>query len=489
MSKIIVNNLTFAYEGSYDTIFEKISFQIDTDWKLGLIGRNGRGKTTLLNLFMGKYKYEGKISTSVPFEYFPVPVKDEEEYTVDVLAGNVPLWRIQKELSLMEADEGILYRPFYTLSGGEKTRVMMAALFARETDFLLIDEPTNHLDLQARQQVGEYLQKKKGFILVSHDRILLDKCVDHILSIDRCGIEIQKGNFSTWNKNRMRRDAFEQEENRKLHKEMRRLKQAKEQAARWSDRIEKTKNGQKVSGVKPDKGHIGAQAAKMMKRSKSLENRRQAKLEETSELLKNMENTFELKLEPMDYHGDRLLTMEKVRVYYGDSPACPPVSLTVQRGEKIALTGRNGSGKSSILKLINGASLEFTGEFQKASRLTISYVAQDTSGLSGSLSDYAQKCVIDESRFRAILNKLGFSRVQMEKNIENFSLGQKKKVLIARSLSESAHLYLWDEPLNYMDVFSRMQIEDLLMEFQPTMIFVEHDRAFTQRIADREVLF
>lgn len=488
MSKITVSDLTFAYEGSYDTIFEKVSFEIDTDWRLGLIGRNGRGKTTLLNLFMGKYPYGGRISASVPFEYFPAAIQDEEACAADVLTGGAPLWRIQKELSLMETDEGILYRPFYTLSGGEKTRVMMAALFARETDFLLIDEPTNHLDLQAREQMGAYLQKKKGFILVSHDRTLLDQCVDHILAINRSGIEIQKGNFSTWNENRLKRDAFEQAENQKLHKEMRRLKQAKEQAARWSDRIEQTKNGQKVSGIKPDKGHIGAQAAKMMKRSKSLENRRQAKLEETSELLKNRERTFELKLEPRTYHASRLLTMEKLQIYYGTSPVCPPVSLTIRQGERIALKGGNGSGKSSILKLIRGESLNITGEFQRGSRLNISYVPQNTDGLCGSLSAYAKKCAIDESRFRAILNKLDFSSLQMEKDMERFSQGQKKKVLLARSLCESAHLYLWDEPLNYIDVFSRMQIEQLLVECKPTMVFAEHDRAFVSRIADREVL-
>lgn len=488
MSQITVNNLTFAYEGSYDTIFENVSFQLDTDWKLGLIGRNGRGKTTLLKLFMGACKYEGKIAASVPFEYFPIHVEDEDACPGDALTADIPLWKLQRELSLMETDEGLLYRPFYTLSGGEKTKVMMAALFARETDFLLIDEPTNHLDQQARQQMGEYLRKKKGFILVSHDRILLDQCVDHILSINRSGVEIQKGNFSTWNENRIKRDTFEQAENQKLHREMRHLKQAKEQAARWSDRIEKTKNGQKVSGLKPDKGHIGAQAAKMMKRSKSLENRRQAKLEETAELLNNTEQTFALKLEPLTYHGNRLLTMENIQIYYGSSPACSPVSLTVQQGERIALKGRNGSGKSSILKLIKGESINFTGEFQKGSRLEISYVSQNTDGLCGSLSDYAKECAVDESRFRAILNKLDFSRLQMEKNMDDFSQGQKKKVLIARSLCESAHLYLWDEPLNYIDVFSRMQIEQLLTEFKPTMVFVEHDQAFVSQIADREVL-
>lgn len=487
MTQISVNNLTFAYEGSYDTIFKHVSFQIHTDWKLGLIGRNGRGKTTLLNLLRGRYPYQGSISGTVPFDYFPLEIQDEEQFPMDFLEQRAPLWKIKRELSLMEADEGILYRPYYTLSGGEKTKVMIAALFAEEAGFPLIDEPTNHLDVQARRKMGAYLEKKKGFILVSHDRILLDQCVDHILSINKTNIETQQGNFSTWNENRLRRDAFEQTENEKRLREIGRLEQAAKQAAVWSDQVEKTKNGQKVSGVKPDKGHIGAMAAKMMKRSKGIENRRQTAIQEKAQLLKNLETTFSLKLEPLKYKSHRLITMDRLQIYYGSEPACPPVTFTVEQGDRIALSGKNGCGKSSILKLIIGEDLKFTGQMHKGSQLKISYVAQDTSGLSGSLSDYAKACGIDESRFKAILNKMDFSQTQFEKNMEDFSQGQKKKTLLARSLCEEAHLYVWDEPLNYVDVFSRMQIEELLLAFQPTMIFVEHDEAFTETICTSKI--
>lgn len=115
MSQIQVSNLTFTYEGSYDAVFQDVSFQIDTDWKLGLIGRNGRGKTTLLRLLLGVCPYQGTIKSSVPFEYFPMKIEDEEECPMGQLPGDVPLWKVRRELSLMEADEGLLYRPFYTL--------------------------------------------------------------------------------------------------------------------------------------------------------------------------------------------------------------------------------------------------------------------------------------------------------------------------------------------------------------------------------------
>lgn len=487
MSQINVQNLTFAYEGSYDTIFEKVSFQIDTDWKLGFIGRNGRGKTTFLNLLQRKYPYQGRISGTVPFDCFPFEIQDQDQFPIDFLEQRAPIWKIRRELSLMEADEGILYRPYSTLSGGEKTKIMIAALFAEETGFPLIDEPTNHLDIQARRKMGAYLEKKKGFILVSHDRLLLDQCVDHILSINKTNIEVQKGNFSTWNENRLRRDAFEQMENEKHRREIGRLEQAAKQASTWSNKVEKTKNGQKVSGIKPDKGHIGAMAAKMMKRSKTIESRRQTEIEEKSKLLKNLETTFSLKLQSLEYKSHRLIAMDKIQIYYGSEAACPPVTFTVNQGDRIALSGKNGSGKSSILKLMAGEPLEFTGQMHKGSQLKISYVPQDTSSLSGSLSSYAKSCGIDESQLKAILSKMDFSQAQLEKNMEDFSQGQKKKTLLARSLCEQAHLYIWDEPLNYVDVFSRMQIEELLLAFEPTMIFVEHDEAFTEKISTSRV--
>ena len=134
-----------------------------------------------------------------------------------------------------------------------------------------------------------------------------------------------------------------------------------------------------------------------------------------------------------------------------------------------------------------GEPIEHTGTIQLASGLVISYVPQDTSHLQGSLSDFAEENRIDESLFKAILRKMDLDRIQFEKNIRDFSGGQKKKVLIAKSLCEQAHLYVWDEPLNFIDVYSRMQIEQLITEFSPTMIFVEHDSAFRDAIATKTI--
>ena len=164
MSLINITNLTFSYEGSYENIFENVSFQIDTDWKLGFTGRNGRGKTTFLKLLMGKYEYSGTISASVTFDYFPFAVQAGRKNTLDILReinADFEDWELQRELSLLEVGEDVLHRPFETLSNGEQTKVLLAVLFLQDNHFLLIDEPTNHLDVNARKIVSEYLKSKK----------------------------------------------------------------------------------------------------------------------------------------------------------------------------------------------------------------------------------------------------------------------------------------------------------------------------------------
>ena len=497
MSLINVSNLTFSYEGSYDDIFADVSFQIDTGWKLGFCGRNGRGKTTFLKLLMGKYEHSGTISASVSFEYFPFEIENKALNTIDIISSISPdaqSWMIERELSLLAVDVDVLARPFSTLSNGEQTKTLLAGLFLRENNFLLIDEPTNHLDMDARETVARYLSSKRGYILVSHDRAFLDDCVDHILSINKANIEVMNGNFSTWWEQKRLRDAYELAENAKLRKDIKRLESAARQSSEWADKVESTKLGK--GAVKARKnGHsnidtrafVAEQSRRMQQRRKNLERRQQSAIDDKSGLLKNLEEADDLKIHPLDYHSPRLLYLENISVAYGSREVLRNLSFAVERGERLALIGANGSGKSSILKLICGEDVPHTGLVSIGSRLVISYVPQDASFLSGALTEYAGTQGIDETLFLTILRKLDFPRIQFEKDMSDFSAGQKKKVLIARSLCQKAHLYIWDEPLNYIDVLSRIQIEELLCAYKPTMIFVEHDRAFCDNVATKIV--
>lgn len=560
MSLISVNHLTFYYEGSADYIFEDVSFQIDTDWKLGFVARNGRGKTTFLKLLLAsekaarmpkkaeaaasdteKFEYSGSIACEENFDYFPFEIKDTEKTfleNVEELYPEYELWKICRELNLLQVEVDILYRPFYTLSNGEQTKAMLAVLFSQENRFLLIDEPTNHLDSRGKESIREYLKKKKGFILVSHDRDFLDQCVDHILVINKTNIEVYRGNFSVWWEEKRRQDQWERDENEKLKKDIKRLEESARVKEEWADKIEAGKIGKKAAAEAKKRGdtisgrraYVGEKSRRMQKRRKNLENREERALEEKSELLKNLETVEDLKLFPLRHNKETLVSLSNVSIYY-DTKKCSKdlalssdgqenallrqqsgmqrkslgaVSFDIKNGECVVLCGKNGCGKSSILKAVIQAAeakagkdisqsmtlteeIAHTGTIMTAGGLLISYVPQDTSHLKGNLMAYADQYELDRTVFLMLLRKLDFGREQFEKNMEDYSGGQKKKVLIARSLSEQAHLYIWDESLNYIDVFSRMQIEELLVKYRPTMLLVEHDTVFTEKVGTKIV--
>ena len=482
MAEIQVTNLTFEYEGSFEPVFEEISFSVDTNWKLGFIGRNGKGKTTFLNLLMGKYPYQGKISTSTVFDYFPYHVTETQKKQTaaeffDELKPSCELWRVLIEMEDLQADAALLYRPFGTLSFGEQTKVLLAVLFSGENDFLLIDEPTNHLDQDARACVREYLKKKKGFILVSHDRDLLDACIDQ----------------------------FALAENEKHLQEIASLRHAADRSSRWAEKNENTK-----IGFDPIKEHdrcistrafIGAKTKKMQSRIAQYEKRMEREIEEKEGLLQDIEQTEKLHVQPLIYPKERLIFARNLCAGYpGGGNVIRNLNFELLRGERVFLHGKNGCGKSTLLHLIRNLAEETGNRMQDhreietrsglltvGAGLTISYISQDTGFLSGTLSEYCRTEKLDYSLLLTLLRKLDFERTQFEKPMESFSEGQKKKVLIAASFITPAHLYIWDEPLNYIDVFSRMQIEQLLLSASPTMLVVDHDVRFQKKLATRTV--
>lgn len=481
MSYIHIHHLNFHYEGSSQTIFEDVTLHLDSRWNLGLVGRNGRGKTTLLKLLLGELDDNGAIDKDVTMRYFPYEIKDMHQTTSDILEEWVgPLdWRIYKELNLLEVDAEVLFKPMNTLSPGERTKVLLACLFINDDDFVLIDEPTNHLDALGRKIVSRYLKAKQGFILVSHDRTFLDDCTDHILAINKQSIELVSGNFSSYQENKEKQIQFEQMQNERLKKDISRLKKASERSAQWSDAVEKSKKGA------ADKGYVGHMAAKMMKRSKSIEKRYEGYIDKKKELLKDVEEVEDLKLHPLPFQGKRIMSLEHIDFSYGKKQVLNDFSLSLDVGDKLCIKGKNGSGKSTILKLMAGALPLQSGKILARSDLKISYVFQDTSALHGKFNDYLAQRDVDGVLFRAILHKLGFEKQLFEQNLESYSQGQKKKFVLALALASSSHLYIFDEPMNYIDLDSRMQLEKLLAKTEMTCVFVEHDALFCQNIATK----
>ena len=486
-----IQNLTYTYDGSPDPVFENLTARLDTSWRLGLTGRNGRGKTTLLRLLCGELDAGGKIHMPLKAVYFPFPVTDASLQTMEVMRQAAPDtedWRFLCEWNQLFGSEEALERPFATLSNGEQTKALLCALFARDDVYPLIDEPTNHLDLHGRALVADYLSRKDGFLLVSHDRAFLNRCIDHVMAMERSKITVMQGDYDTWESAFDLQNQSEAAQNETLRRDIARLGASARQAAAFSAKAEKGKFHVAESQVASlDRGFVGARSAALMKRAKNIQRRREKEMEEKGKLLKNVEQVGDLKLTTLRHPKQVLLRVEDGKVAYDGRIVCENIRFQVQQGHRIALSGQNGCGKSSVLKALCGVGGSLTGGISIATGLTVSYVPQSTEGLSGGLREYISANGLDETLFKAILRNMGLSREQFDRPLQYFSQGQKKKVLLAASLSSPAHLYVWDEPLNYIDVLSRRQVEELILEYAPTLLIVEHDKVFLENIGAQVV--
>lgn len=516
--EIIFENITFNYGSSSGEIFNDLSLCMDTSWKLGLIGKNGKGKTSFLYLINKKVEpLKGIVHCPIDTFYFPFESKNPAATTLEVVKDSVEpfcVWEKNMKYLLQKGDEksisgygeieekyqkaggyeidhriemelkdaglsgDLLNKPFNTLSGGEQTKALITSLFLRNYSLALIDEPTNHLDMKGRLKLGDYLANKNGFILVSHDRYFLDICTDHILSLNKNDVRINKGNYSQWKYSMEIEEEFELRKKENLEREVHQLEQAASKRRKWSFLKEKEKIGAH------DKGFISHRAAKTMKRAISIEGRIDSKIEEKKLLLKNFEKERKLKLNSNKRLRNILLNMEDVVIKFDGRVIIDKFSLTIHEGERIALLGDNGSGKTSLFKVITGE-ISCEGHVNIPSHIKYVYARQNPVWKSGSLLDYLKNEKIDVIKFRNVMAVLGIERNIINKPLNFFSMGEKKKIELCKSFLESYDFFIWDEPMNYLDTSGREQIEDVLLRYKPTMLFTEHDRRFIERIATR----
>ncbi len=517
MATITLNQVSFEYDAPYVKIFEDLSLRFDSGWKTALIGRNGKGKTTLLNLLQKKITPTGGwLDIPVPTSYFPFVPENEDQKTLDVIRDCIApfnfwenqmlaLWqrgefkdlqtagqmnelfeqlggyeinaRIEKEMASIGLAVDILARDYTKLSGGEQTRAMIIALFLRKGEFLLLDEPTNHLDMDGRQALARYLDRKSGFLLVSHDRSFLDGCADHVISINRSDIRVMQGNYSTWKDQNDLDEKSERRVNERLKKEIVHLEKAAGQRRVGAQHKEKEKIGAY------DKGFVGHRAAKQMKRALIMEKKIQDNIEEKKELFKNLEKERQLKFGAMDKMPDTLLIVDNLSIEFDGKIIIQDFSLSILKGRRTAIIGGNGVGKTSLFNAISGEIPIQAGTVWVPGNVSLQRAYQKPLWAFGFLRPHLQSERIDETRFRQILGVMGVSGDIFDRPLETFSQGQLKKVDLCRSFIHPAHLLLWDEPVNYVDVMSREQIEEAILIFKPNLLFTEHDRYFVDRIA------
>ncbi len=521
IDKIIIKNLEFSYDFPYKTIFEGLNLEIDKTWKTVLTGKNGRGKTTLLKLIGGEISnFYGEIISKGTFSYFPYEVNDESleiRTVLKDLAGNFfqmeeliekylqegnedalikygeveEIYRnsggyeiesiIEKEILDIGLSLDILDKKYQVLSGGEKTKIKLIALFLQKDKFPLIDEPTNHLDIYGREIVAQYLKgKNKGFICVSHDENFLNEIGDHIINIhSRRGIEVKKAEFSNFRNEKKREEKKELEKNENLKREIKKKTESFREKYDWSFKAEKEKSTSTAAVV--DKGYIGARAASLMKKAKNLEKRLLKDIDDKKSLVENFEKNYEIKFFQSNTKAQVFLKIDKLNISFEGKNIVENFSLDVLKGERIALIGPNGCGKSSVIKKII--------ENFYSSQIKISYIEQEIFYENEILKDYLLKQNIDLSEFGRFLASFDMRGEVLYRNLLEFSQGEKRKIALALSIYSKADFYIWDEPLNFLDLDLIEKLEEAILRDKPTMIFVEHDRNFVEKVATKIIKF
>lgn len=517
MPVITLRQLDFNYDTPYAEVFSNLDLLIDCNWRSGLIGRNGQGKTTLMQLIAGNLSPQrGQLEVPVRTRYFPTDVmpgvttreaiKDavapfrEWERTMTelleagdrrsldkfgglqerfaALGGYEIDALIESEFATMGLPADLLDRPFDSLSGGEQTRALIISLFVDRDAFPLIDEPTNHLDIDGREQLQTYLATKPGFLVVSHDRHFLDGAVDHIISINKSDVRINQGNYSSWRKHMDEELLHERRTRRNIEREVKQMEQAASERRRGADSRERDKYG--TRGI--DRGFIGRRAARQMKKAVTFERRIERQLEKKRDLLRNQEKERELKIHTRNDVAGNLLTIQNVSLGF-DEPLFENLSLALGAGDRIAVVGPNGSGKTSLFDAIAGELEPTAGVVRRPSHVTVSRAYQLPRWQRGALREKLRESGIDETRFRQLMGVMGISGEIFERDLDTFSRGQLKKVDLCRSMMADADVLLWDEPLNYVDLDSREQIEQAILDYRPTLMFIEHDRIFVDTVA------
>ena len=510
MIDISVSNLVKEFEVGHK-ILDGLTFQVDTGERVGLLGPNGCGKTTLLRILTGVMDYDEGDVVIAPGKRMglisQIPVYPAGYTVEDVLATAFePLREMEREMAALAeqmgegTDPALLARYdkltaafeaaggyetdtktnkvcngltipqsmreqlFDKLSGGEKTRVNLARLILEDTDILLLDEPTNHLDLRATEWLEEYLDKFKGTVLtVSHDRYFLDKVVNRIVEIQAGKAEFYSGNYSFYVVEKERRYEEKLRQYEKEQAKIEQLEKAAEQMRVWA-----------YSGMD-----------KTFKRVKSMEKRIE-RMRTTDRPTR--ERKMEVRFGEREFRGDEVLTIKGLTKSFGDRTLFSNLGLEVVGGERIALLGDNGSGKTTLLKILLGEEEPDAGKVRIGPTVKVGYLPQHVhfDHPERNLVDtliYEQDCTAQTARNRLAAFK--FRGEDVFKPVSALSGGEQSRLRLCMLMDEKINLLILDEPTNHLDIQSREWIEEAVEEYEGNLLFVSHDRYFIDRFASR----
>ena len=510
MIDISVSSLVKSFEIGKN-ILDGLSFSVNSGERVGILGRNGCGKTTLFRILVGEIGYdEGEVMIA-PSKRLglisQIPVYPADWTTEDVLRdAHKRLYTLSAKIDAlaaqMEHDDSpallgeydrlsedfrrlggysmgtdrnrvangldipaaMRAQLFSSLSGGEKTRVNLARLILEDTDILLLDEPTNHLDLHATEWLEDYLLHFKGTVLViSHDRWFLDKVVQRSIEINEGRAELYSGNYSFYVEERQRRFEEKLKKYERDQAKIEQLTRAAEQMHLWA--------------------FMGAD--KLHKRAFSMEKR----IEKLSQSERPAEQKkLNVKFMQREFEGDEVLVAEDVSKSFGERTLFSAIDLLVRGGERVALIGDNGTGKSTLVKLIMGEETPDTGYLYRGPAVRTAYLPQIVSFSDESRSAldtmlYDCRCQPQEARDR--LAAFGFRGESVFTPVGTLSGGEKSRLRLCMLMGADINFLILDEPTNHLDIASREWMEDALSDYEQTLLFVSHDRYFIEKFATR----
>jgi len=513
------NKISFQYAGEESHLLDDISFYINSRSRCAVVGDNGCGKSTLFKIILGKITdYKGEVVFDKKDEiigFLPQEIRFNESLTVEeyLFEARFGLWKIKQKIDqdVTDVDAYLQYeelggydfellieknalkfgfnndflnREVATLSGGEKTKLALFKVVLISPDLLLLDEPTNHLDVETLDWLENYLTSCEiPFLVISHDRKFLDKCVSQIWLIENKKLRVFSGNYSFYKKEMEIEKKRLNEEYLTQNRKIKQLKKAAIDRKQWAI-SHQPQTGR--NGYAPVYESITNFAEKAMKRAKNVEKRIEMMIEKEEKNKPFVEKTISLLFNQNEKAKSKIiLTIENLTKRFSKDLFFP-INLNVEMGSRVAIRGKNGSGKSTFLKIIMGLIEPSSGRVYIPPSIKLSYYSQEYEKIN--LENSIINEVVDgdfniQTHARTILGCMGLKRDKVLQKIKTLSIGERSKVALAKTILSGANVLLLDEPTNHLEIKSREVIEQALREFKGTIIFVSHDRMFVEKLA------
>jgi len=461
------------YEIKDILLFEHVTGTVKQGEVIGIIGRNGAGKSTLLQLIQGTLSPTmGAIQRA---QALKITFVEQELAHFDKL-----------EVSAREADLLAKWQvpnvSFTALSGGEKLKMRLAEGFSQNAQILLLDEPTNHLDEQSTEFLIRQVQNYKGtIIVVSHDRYFLDKVATKIWSIEEKSLIEHDGNYTSYMADREHRRLTQQRSYEKQQKNIERIEAQMSELTSWSQKGHTQST--KLEGFKE---YHRVKAKRLDSQVKSKKKRLEAELAKTRVEAVEPEAEIRFSLGTNQRVGKRLLEIKHLTLKFGERILFNDVNITAQFGDKIAITGKNGSGKTSFLKVLLGK-LEAEGEVWLSPAANIGYLTQEVFDLplDQTPEQYFYRETFEErAKVRNLMKNLGFTLTHWTSPIGKMSMGERVKCKLMAYILEDKNVLILDEPTNHLDLPSREQLEHTLTQYNGTLLVVSHDRYFLEKVTN-----